>query len=735
MKLRPILLAFVALLSLACSKIDRKALVTRNNPKVTEVNPLHSLNLGNGEFCAVFDATGLQTFPEFYKDGLSLGTYSEWGWHSFPNTENYSEDEILENHPLPGHPGGVYAVQVGNGMSERSQAAAEWIRANPHRMHLGNIGFSNMMPEEISEVDQCLDMWNGELISNFKWNGSPVCVRTVCAGEEDVIASSIKSQKPIELSLRFPYPTGVHTDDASSWGSDGRHNTEILESSPGSAVFKRTVDDSIYYLVLSWSGNAEIIRTSRNSFRLVPESAEFSFAAAFAETPSKPSACSFLLAQKSASKMWNEYWKTTGVIDFSHCTNRSAPLLERRVLLSQYLMRSQEAQNFPPAETGMTYNSWYGKFHLEMLMWHSFHYATWNKPELLAKQLDWYFKAMPVAKQIAERQGFEGVRWMKMTDPSGKEAPSDIGSYIIWQQPHPIYMAELLYRADPSEAVLDKYYNIVEESAKFVADFVSYDVTNDRYIIEGACAANESLNEDRTLNPSFELAYWHFALQLAQKWRERKGEERISEWDTICAKLSPLSLSPDGIYLPAEKGPGVPDFANNIPAEEPAGAPAGGYVNGQRPKSGPKQAAPSSGSFYVKGTSSENLLAYGMLPMSRLVDKERLNATLERAAENWGWTTGTWSWNYPSLVMNATRLYRSDIAIRAVTMDDRSDLLLPSGNNYRSTTLRMYLPGNGGLLLAVGMMCAGWDGCEVENPGFPKDGSWDVRWEGLSPMP
>ena len=32
-------------------------------------------------------------------------------------------------------------------------------------------------------------------------------------------------------------------------------------------------------------------------------------------------------------------------------------------------------------------------------------------------------------------------------------------------------------------------------------------------------------------------------------------------------------------------------------------------------------------------------------------------------------------------------------------------------------------------------MCAGWDGCEVKNPGFPQDGTWDVRWEGLQPMP
>ena len=33
------------------------------------------------------------------------------------------------------------------------------------------------------------------------------------------------------------------------------------------------------------------------------------------------------------------------------------------------------------------------------------------------------------------------------------------------------------------------------------------------------------------------------------------------------------------------------------------------------------------------------------------------------------------------------------------------------------------------------MMCAGWDGCSVSNPGFPKDGKWNVRWEGLHPMP
>ena len=40
----------------------------------------------------------------------------------------------------------------------------------------------------------------------------------------------------------------------------------------------------------------------------------------------------------------------------------------------------------------------------------------------------------------------------------------------------------------------------------------------------------------------------------------------------------------------------------------------------------------------------------------------------------------------------------------------------------------------GGLLSVVAMMCAGWDGCEIVNPGFPNNGKWSVKWEGLKPV-
>jgi hypothetical protein len=39
-------------------------------------------------------------------------------------------------------------------------------------------------------------------------------------------------------------------------------------------------------------------------------------------------------------------------------------------------------------------------------------------------------------------------------------------------------------------------------------------------------------------------------------------------------------------------------------------------------------------------------------------------------------------------------------------------------------------------LYAVAMMAAGWDGAPKKNaPGFPDNGQWVVRWEGLKPAP
>jgi hypothetical protein len=68
-------------------------------------------------------------------------------------------------------------------------------------------------------------------------------------------------------------------------------------------------------------------------------------------------------------------------VDFTGSTDPRAAELERRVVLSQYLMALNGAGEVPPQEEGLFSNSWNGKFHLEMHPWHAAHFAAWNRRE------------------------------------------------------------------------------------------------------------------------------------------------------------------------------------------------------------------------------------------------------------------------------------------------------------------------------------------------------------------
>jgi hypothetical protein len=84
------------------------------------------------------------------------------------------------------------------------------------------------------------------------------------------------------------------------------------------------------------------------------------------------------------------------------------------------------------------------------------------------------------------------------------------------------------------------------------------------------------------------------------------------------------------------------------------------------------------------------------------------------------------------VAMCATRLLEPEIAIESLLKDVQKNTYLLNGHNYQDQRLRIYMPGNGGFLKAIALMCAGWEGCEVKNPGFPDDGKWNVRWENLT---
>ena len=52
---------------------------------------------------------------------------------------------------------------------------------------------------------------------------------------------------------------------------------------------------------------------------------------------------------------------------------------------------------------------------------------------------------------------------------------------LIWEQPHPIYYAELCYRAHPDWKTLQTYKDIVFKTAEFMADFACWSIEKNRY--------------------------------------------------------------------------------------------------------------------------------------------------------------------------------------------------------------------------------------------------------------
>ena len=700
-----LLLVFISFQFSCDEKINRFNLVSRHNVEVTSFDSLASLSVGNGSFAFTVDATGLQTFPEIYENGVCLGTMSEWGWHSFPNEENYRMEETyeyfdVENRKVP------YAVQWNN--PERKQDAANYFRMNPHRLHLAGIGFDllksnykSVGPNEIGDVSQQLNMWEGLISSSFTVEEDTIKVKTCNHSQRDLIGVRVQSDRIkkqlLGIKIRFPYPTSEHVDGAANWEKVSGHSSELIEWNAHSAVFQHTIDTTTYFLKMNWANEADIVEKEPHSFILKPTGnhSQFEVSIEFSNENNFGIETDFETVKKSSSGFWENYWETGGVVDFSETDDPRAHELERRVVLSQYLTRVQCAGNYPPQETGLTFNSWYGKFHMEMHWWHAAHWAYWNRPELLEKSLGYYFDIRKKAEGKAEIQGYEGARWPKMTYNFGNDSPSGVGEFLIWQQPHIIYFVEQLYRKNQDEKTLEKYLPLVTATANFMADFARWDENKQRYTLgPPLIPAQESLEKEKTKNPPFELAYWHWGLTTAQQWLKRLGMPPNSEWQNVIDNLSELPQG-DGLYLAAESAPDS-------------------YQNEEYYSDHPM----------VLG-------AFGILPETLPIDTAIMENTFNYIKKNWNWER-TWGWDYPMAAMCATRLGKPEEAIDLLLKDVLKNTYLVNGHNYQGNRLRIYLPGNGGLLTAVAMMCAGYEGNTYPNPGFPK--GWVVRWENLRPV-
>lgn len=677
-------------------KINRYALVKRHTVVLTNPDPQTPLQVGNGEFAFSVDITGLQTF-------LPANTMSHWGWHTAPLPHWLRlEDFKLELYD-------TYGRQVGYATSAKGQEELfQWLRQNPHRYNLGKLGLwikksDNTQAEltDLADPRQELDLWQGFITSQYKIEGEQVKIQTCCHPKHDIVAvqidSPLVSASRLGITLAFPYPSP--TNSGADWSKPQAHITTVRLCGKNRAEFERKLDADRYFVALAWEDSAQLEQLSNHTFLLLPRtgSERLRFVCAFSPNPITNMLPNFVKVKKAAALHWRKFWNSGGAIDLSESTDPRWYELERRIVLSQYLMAIQAAGSLPPQESGLVNNSshWNGKFHLEMHWWHGVHFALWGRWHLFDRSLQWYHKILPQAQKLAQSQGYRGARWPKMVGPDGRDSPSGIGPLLIWQQPHPIYYALLDYRLHPTRKTLEKWRDIVFETAEFMASFAVFDSESGHFVLgPPLMPVPENTNPRKTRNPTFELSYWRFGLRIAQQWREKLGLPRHPYWDNVLTNLAPLPLH-EGVYIAQE---GLLDTYTNWNWEHPA-----------------------------------LLGPYGMLPGDG-VDPQIMRATLHKVWQTWDWTRKSWGWDFPLVAMTAARCGEPELAIEALLHPAERNQF--NVNGFSKGGPYPYFPSNGALLTAVAMMAAGWDGAPKEPcPGFPKNGKWKVRWEGLYPLP
>ena len=323
----------------AARKIDRKAVVTRHNPEIREGNLRGPMQVGNGEFAFGFDISGMQTFSD------NANTMSNWGWYRFPLPQGQRPEDFR---------GAEWEAQgrmVRYDIPNPEQGALrDWMVRNPQRINLGRIGLVLIKDDgsragigDLTDPVQRLDLWTGTATSRYSIDGREVVVTTVGHPEKDAVAVRIESEKvadgTVGISLRFPFPSNTEFGSAADWDSPGRHLTEL---SPGThmASFHRQLDDTNYDVHVQWDAGAVLRRTQEHCYELIPatDAREISFVVCFDKIVGNAAVPTFAQTRSASTRHWREFWEGGGAIDLSGSSDPRWRELERRVVLSQYVM-------------------------------------------------------------------------------------------------------------------------------------------------------------------------------------------------------------------------------------------------------------------------------------------------------------------------------------------------------------------------------------------------------------
>lgn len=713
------------------ANVDRCRTVRAHNPVLTTAHPTGVLTVGNGDIAMSVDVSGLQTFPASHglvpdphrvvRAGLDalppqreraydpddfqipLRTQSTWGWYSSSPAREFSLDEAVTTYETPR--GGVpYLDRMGlqraaDPIPDEFEPGA-WFQFNPRRAHLGRLAL--VRPEGATPLDDPrlvrdarteLDLWSGSVHAEYAIEGEPVTVTTIADPKEHRFAARVVSPM-LRSGYGVAWVFDTQPDDLAAFELPLKESTLWTQRGERRWTAMRGIESTSYGVDVVTTGALRDIGDGDAVVAVTEQGTEdgaveivvtlFPDGIALRETGIEPT---FARVRDDAAAWWESYWESGAAVSLAGSTDPRAQELERRIVLSQYLTVVNGAGTTPPAETGLTYNTWSGKFHLEMHWWHGAHFPLWGRGHLLERSLGWYRRALAAATETAREQGYRGARWPKQTDPSARESPSGIGVFLVWQQPHVIHLLELLRQEGRDEGFLREHYPLVEATAEFMADVV--EKCDGRYVLAPPLVpAQESYLAGRTTNtnPTFELAYWSWALEVANEWRTRLGLPVRADWQRVGRGMSAPTVLPDGTYAALESPPQL-----------------------------------------VREDHPSMLMAFGWLPDTELIDPDVMAATLDAVWQRWN-LQSSWGWDYPVLAMTAARLGDVGRALDGLLLPSPKNEFLPNGHNPQMPGfLSLYLPSNGGLLAAVAHIVAAIDrGAEVPQ-------GWRITADGFAP--
>lgn len=588
----------------------KKSDIIKYNLKFNHIDSKNPVTIGNGDFAITLDQTGTQSLYETYKD-IPLSTMSNKNWF-------YKDKKNIKPSYVDGKAYMLFNLDNDPNYQTNRQYPFKYsfmqilLYDNDKLIDINNI----------KDVKQELDLYKGIVTSSFNYKEKINKTISFIYQDHDEFNFKLQSDN-LNLALKFNYP---------SYTKNG-YRLDIL---PNVLVKEDRItllydDKNSLSFKLKSSSNYQIVENT-----LIFDDNNVSF--------------SLALDEIKEGKLLDEFWKCDNgiIIDNEE--------LVKKMVLSKYLLHVNSTGIYPPQESGLTYNCWNSKFHLEMHLIHSLWNIYNNHVGDLVKSFDYYLSIMPSSLKRASLNGYKGLRFPKMTGPDGEDSPSNIGPLLIWQAPHILFMLQEIYYLYNKENIIKKYEPLISGTIDFMISFLT--LKDSKYqMLDPLLEACESIPLDRCQNPSFELEYWRYTLERQPKIDTvLYGHQRYDYLDITSKIITPKE--DDGIYLKTYGVIDKYDLYKDHPTE--------GFLM----------------SFFK----------------SKIVDKEKMVKTIDYILKNMD-LSSYWGWDFPFLGLSLLNCGEIEKSIEVTQLNTINNQYLYNGyNTSPRDDLKAYLPGNGAFL-------------------------------------